>query len=47
MEKAIEFLLNRLPAVRNRLDEHILEVSMGEAAVALVLRMCLGSCCSN
>ncbi|PWW81204.1 hypothetical protein CR164_11735 [Prosthecochloris marina] len=38
MEKAIEFLLNRFPALRNRLDEHMLEVING-AAVALVLKV--------
>ena len=38
MEKAIEFLLSRLPALRSRLDEHMLEV-ISEAAVALVLKV--------
>ncbi len=38
MEKVIEFLLNRFPALRNRLDEHMLEVING-AAVALVLKV--------
>lgn len=38
MEKAIEFLLDRFPAVKNRLDVHMLEVVNG-AAVALVLKV--------
>ena len=38
MEKVIEFLLSRFPVVRNRLDEHMLEVISG-AAVALVLKV--------
>jgi len=38
MEKAVEFILSRFPALRNRLDEHMLEVING-AAVALVLKV--------
>lgn len=38
MEKAVEFILSKFPAVRNRLDEHMLEVING-AAVALVLKV--------
>ena len=38
MEKVTEFFLSRFPALRNRLDEHMLEVING-AAVALVLKV--------
>ncbi|UZJ38141.1 flippase [Prosthecochloris sp. SCSIO W1103] len=38
MEKAVEFILSRFSALRNRLDEHMLEVING-AAVALVLKV--------
>ena len=38
MEKAVEFILSRFPALRNKLDEHMLEVING-AAVALVLKV--------
>lgn len=38
MEKAVEFILSRFPALRNRLDEHMLEVING-AAIALVLKV--------
>ena len=38
MEKAIEFILNRFPSIRDRLDVHMLEVING-AAVALVLKV--------
>lgn len=38
MEKAIEIILSRFPAVRNRLDGHMLEVING-ASVALVLKV--------
>ena len=38
MEKAVEFILSRFPVLRNRLDEHMLEVING-AAVALVLKV--------
>ena len=38
MKKAVEFILNKFPAVRNRLDVHMLEVING-AAVAFVLKV--------
>lgn len=38
MEKAVELILSRFPAVRNRLDEHMLEVING-TIVALVLKV--------
>ncbi len=38
MEKVVEFLLNRFPSIRDRLDVHMLEVVNG-AAVALVLKV--------
>lgn len=38
MEKAVGFILSRFPVLRNRLDEHMLEVING-AAVALVLKV--------
>ena len=42
MEKAVEFILSRFPAVRKKLDVHMLEVING-AAVALVLKI-VGTC---
>jgi len=38
MEKVVEFLLNRFPSIRDRIDVHMLEVING-AAVALVLKV--------
>ncbi|UZJ41948.1 flippase [Prosthecochloris sp. SCSIO W1101] len=38
MEKVVEFILNRFPSVRGRIDVHMLEVING-AAVALVLKL--------
>jgi len=38
MEKVVAYILNRFPSVRDRIDEHMLEVING-AAVALVLKV--------